>query len=82
VVYVVAIEHTHPRVLTMWCMTWRAPVHYVWPWATASIFNAVSAIDSCAREEPGRAKCSKIQSAEMGEEATSGGFWKNGFGSK
>ena len=36
-------------------------------------------------EEPGRAKCSKIQSAEMGEEPTSGGFWgggKKGFGSK
>ena len=35
----------------------------------ASISNAVSAIDSCFREEPGRSKCSKVQ-GELGEAAS------------
>ena len=37
----------------------------------ASISNAVSAIDSCFREDSGRNKCAKIQS-EFGEEPSSG----------
>jgi hypothetical protein len=45
----------------------------------ASISNAVSAIDSCFREESGRNKCAKIQ-AEFGEEPSSGKFGKKFFG--
>ncbi|GAX81128.1 hypothetical protein CEUSTIGMA_g8562.t1 [Chlamydomonas eustigma] len=40
-----------------------------------SILDAVSAVDSCLREEPGRFKCSKVQ-GELGEEPSSGGFGK------
>ena len=36
----------------------------------ASITNAVSAIDTCLREPPGRAKCSKVQ-GEFDEEPSS-----------
>ena len=45
----------------------------------ASISNAVSAIDSCFREDSGRNKCAKIQS-EFGEEPSSGKFGKTFFG--
>ena len=45
----------------------------------ASISNAVSAIDSCFREDSGRNKCAKIQS-EFGEEPSSGKFGKAFFG--
>ncbi|MEW5303892.1 MAG: hypothetical protein WDW36_006543 [Sanguina aurantia] len=38
-----------------------------------SIMNAVSAIDTCLREEPGRLKCATVQ-GELGEEATSGPY--------
>ncbi|PNW72625.1 hypothetical protein CHLRE_15g636050v5 [Chlamydomonas reinhardtii] len=41
----------------------------------ASILNAVSAIDTCLREEPGRFKCSTVQ-GDFGEKATSGPFGK------
>lgn len=48
----------------------------------ASISNAVSAIDSCFREEPGRSKCSKVQ-GELGEAASAGkyntGKWFKGL---
>jgi hypothetical protein len=46
---------------------------------SASISNAVSAIDACFREDSGRNKCSKIQS-EFGEEPSSGRFGKKFFG--
>ena len=46
----------------------------------ASISNAVSAIDTCLREEPGKLKCSKIQQ-EFGDEPSSGKFGKAWFGS-
>lgn len=46
----------------------------------ASISNAVSAIDTCFREDPGKLKCSKIQQ-ELGEEPSSGKFGKAWFGS-
>ena len=46
----------------------------------ASICNAVSAIDTCFREEPGKLKCSKVQ-GELGEEPSSGKFGKAWFGS-
>jgi hypothetical protein len=39
----------------------------------AAINNAVSAINTCLREPPGRLKCSTIQGT-FGEEATSGKF--------
>ena len=45
----------------------------------ASIANAVSAIDTCFREEPGRFKCAKIQSAELGEAPTTGNFGTSKF---
>ncbi|KAG2453244.1 hypothetical protein HYH02_002567 [Chlamydomonas schloesseri] len=41
----------------------------------ASILNAVSAIDSCLREEPGRFKCSTVQ-GDFGEKPSSGPFGK------
>ncbi|GLC52385.1 hypothetical protein PLESTB_000623300 [Pleodorina starrii] len=41
----------------------------------ASILNAVSAIDTCLREEPGRFKCSTVQ-GEFGEQPSSGPFGK------
>lgn len=44
----------------------------------ASISNAVSAIDTCFREDQGRSKCAKIQSA-LGEEPTTGKFGKGFF---
>lgn len=40
-----------------------------------SILDAVSAIDTCLREEPGRFKCSNVQ-GELGEQASSGSFGK------
>ncbi len=43
-----------------------------------SIFNAVSAIDTCLREPPGRFKCSKVQ-GEFGKEP-SGGVFSSFFG--
>ena len=46
----------------------------------ASISNAVSAIDTCFREEPGKLKCQKVQ-GELGEEPSSGKFGKAWFGS-
>jgi hypothetical protein len=39
----------------------------------ASILNAVSAIDTCLREEPGKFKCSKVQ-GEFGEKDSAGPF--------
>ena len=45
----------------------------------ASIRNAVSAIDTCFREDPGKLKCSKIQ-GDFGEEPSSGKFGKAFFG--
>ena len=45
----------------------------------ASISNAVSAIDTCFREDPGKLKCAKIQ-GELGEEPSSGKFGKAWFG--
>lgn len=41
----------------------------------ASITNAVSAIDTCLREPPGRAKCAQVQ-GEFGDAPSSGGFGK------
>jgi hypothetical protein len=46
----------------------------------ASISNAVSAIDACFREDPGKLKCAKVQ-GEFGEEPSSGKFGKAWFGS-
>ncbi|KAK9825749.1 hypothetical protein WJX74_004261 [Apatococcus lobatus] len=46
----------------------------------ASIVNAVSAIDTCAREPVSRLQCSKIQ-GEFGEESSSGALGKAFFGS-
>ncbi|KAG1678486.1 hypothetical protein FOA52_014517 [Chlamydomonas sp. UWO 241] len=40
-----------------------------------AILDAVSAIDTCLREEPGRGKCSAVQ-GELGEEASGGQFSK------
>jgi len=40
-----------------------------------AILDAVSAVDTCLREEPGRFKCSKIQ-GDLGEEPSSGSFGK------
>ncbi|KAG2487151.1 hypothetical protein HYH03_014263 [Edaphochlamys debaryana] len=45
----------------------------------ASIMNAVSAIDTCLREEPGRFKCSTVQ-GDLGEKPSSGPFGKALFG--
>ncbi len=42
---------------------------------SASILDAVSAVDTCLREEPGRFKCSKVQ-GELGEEPSSGSIGK------
>eukprot|EP00892_Ulva_mutabilis_P011457 jgi/Ulvmu1/8684/UM047_0024.1 len=42
----------------------------------ASITAAVSAINTCLREPPGRFKCSQIQSADMAEAPASGKFGK------
>jgi hypothetical protein len=41
----------------------------------AAVNNAVSAINWCLREPPGRTKCATIQ-GELGEAATSGKFGK------
>lgn len=41
----------------------------------ASILNAVSAIDTCLREEPGKFKCSKVQ-GEFGDKDSAGPFSK------
>lgn len=46
----------------------------------AAIKSAVSAINTCLREPPGRLQCSKIQ-GDLGEEASSGKFGKF-FGGK
>jgi hypothetical protein len=40
---------------------------------SAAILNAVSAIDTCLREEPGRSKCAQVQ-GELGQEPSSGSF--------
>ncbi|GFR51930.1 hypothetical protein Agub_g14451, partial [Astrephomene gubernaculifera] len=45
----------------------------------ASILNAVSAIDTCLREEPGRLKCSTVQ-GEPEEASDSGGLINKIFG--
>ena len=42
--------------------------------------SAVSAIDACFREDPGKLKCAKVQ-GEFGEEPSSGKFRKAWFGS-
>eukprot|EP01025_Chloroclados_australasicus_P037178 TRINITY_DN37860_c1_g1_i3.p1 TRINITY_DN37860_c1_g1~~TRINITY_DN37860_c1_g1_i3.p1 ORF type:complete len:226 (+),score=36.41 TRINITY_DN37860_c1_g1_i3:124-801(+) len=45
----------------------------------SSIVNAVSAIDTCVREPPGRLKCSQVQ-GEFGEEPSSGPIGRKLFG--
>ena len=39
---------------------------------SASIANAVSAIDTCFREEDGRSKCAKIYGSDLDEDGTTG----------
>ena len=68
--------HTSPPLQSFWTrLSGKYGNKFYWQekGESAAILNAVSAIDTCLREEPGRSKCSQVQ-GEFGDEPTSGKF--------